>query len=236
MDGEVALLAATLGVARAARDGACPAGATGRPSRELRLSAVMPWPEKWHRWQRNGCLATSSRSWFEPCGSWHDEAVLADRRVLVQERPALLGVALVAELVDRVAPGSSSAFDAVVRVVAARAAHLAFAHRVVRRAQRLGALRLVAREAGVRIGLVFSCAFSDLKPWTLWHDMQATLRRACMLLGKLAWLPFSWQVRQVALISLALLFFREGTGPWSRQPSGSSRARPRSCGRSRSSG
>ena len=27
-------------------------GATGRPSSELALSAVSPWPEKWQRWQR----------------------------------------------------------------------------------------------------------------------------------------------------------------------------------------
>ena len=24
----------------------------------------------WQRWHRNGCLATSIRSLFEPCGSW----------------------------------------------------------------------------------------------------------------------------------------------------------------------
>src|SRR5207247_3214329 len=31
----------------------------------------------WHRWQRNGRLATSMRSLFEPCGSWQ---VTQDRK------------------------------------------------------------------------------------------------------------------------------------------------------------
>ena len=45
--------------------------------------------------------------------------------------------------------------------------------------------------------------------------VQATLRRACMLLRKLAWFAFSWQVRQVSLICLAVLSLSVGTGPFS---------------------
>src|SRR5581483_17301 len=31
----------------------------------------------WQRWQRYGCLATSMRSLFDPCGSWHVTHALA---------------------------------------------------------------------------------------------------------------------------------------------------------------
>ncbi len=37
----------------------------------------------------------------------------------------------------------------------------------------------------------------------LWHWVHATFRRACLLISKLAWRPFSWHFRQTALISFA---------------------------------
>ena len=79
-------------------------------------------------------------------------AVLADRRVFEEERTALLGVALVAELVDRVR-AQHLGLGAVVGVVAARAAHLPLAYRVVRGLHHLGPLGLVARGAGLGVQL-----------------------------------------------------------------------------------
>ncbi|MCU0252336.1 MAG: hypothetical protein MUE61_19245 [Vicinamibacterales bacterium] len=55
-----------------------------------------------------------------------------------------------------------------------------------------------------------SWAFSDLALWTLWHEVQARLRRACVLIAQLDWPSFSWHVRQVLLMSLALSFFIDG--------------------------
>ena len=57
---------------------------------------------------------------------------------------------------------------------------------------------------------VFSRAFADLESWTLWHDVQATLRRACMPIWYVLWLLFSWQVRQVSLICCDDSFFMDG--------------------------
>src|ERR1700722_2672120 len=76
------------------------------------------------------------------------EAVLAHRRVLEQERTALLGVALVAGVVDR-GLAQQALGGAAVRVVAIGADDLAFAHRHVRRAIHLRAPVLVALEAGI---------------------------------------------------------------------------------------
>ena len=76
------------------------------------------------------------------------EAALAHRRVLPQERAAFLGVALQALLVD-VLGVDHLRVDGVVGIVAARAAHLPFPHRVVGRPQALAADVLVAGEAGV---------------------------------------------------------------------------------------
>src|ERR1043165_246454 len=75
-------------------------------------------------------------------------AVLPHRGVLEQERSALFGVALVAGVIggrlleQRIAEAS-------MRVMAAAAGHLSFAHRHVRGAPDLGALVLVALGAGV---------------------------------------------------------------------------------------
>ena len=76
------------------------------------------------------------------------EAVLAHRRVLPEERAALLGVALVAELVDR-AGDQVGLGQRAVRVVAGQAVHLALAHGVVRGLLHLRAHVLVALEAGL---------------------------------------------------------------------------------------
>ena len=62
------------------------------------------------------------------------QAILAHRRVLPQERTALLGMALVAIVVDRgFADHRLGARHAAVRIVAVRAGQLALAHRHVRR-------------------------------------------------------------------------------------------------------
>lgn len=76
------------------------------------------------------------------------QAVLAHGQVLEQKRPALLGVALVASVIDR---SRSQHFigEAAVRIMTVRTHHFAFARRHVRRAKQLRAPILVALEAGV---------------------------------------------------------------------------------------
>ena len=78
-------------------------------------------------------------------------AVLAHRRMLPQERAALLRMALVAIVVDGGLVQKSLAVGAM-RIVAGRARHLAFANRHVRRAPDFRALVLVALEARVHLG------------------------------------------------------------------------------------
>ena len=77
------------------------------------------------------------------------EAVFAHRRVLEQERPALLRVAGVAGLVDRVGLQQRLG-DAAVRIVAIGAGDLPFRQRHVRAAVELGADVLVAGRARPR--------------------------------------------------------------------------------------
>ena len=76
------------------------------------------------------------------------QTVLAHRRVLEQERPAFLCMALVAIVVDRVLPQQRLGGTAV-RVMTVRAGDLAFAQWHVRRAEHLRTLVLMALEAGV---------------------------------------------------------------------------------------
>src|SRR5664280_2964399 len=75
-------------------------------------------------------------------------AVLAHRSVLEQERPALLGMARVANVVDRIFLQQRLGVAAM-RIMTIRAHDLAFAHRHMRRAEHLRAPVLVALEAGV---------------------------------------------------------------------------------------
>ena len=58
------------------------------------------------------------------------QAVLANRRMFEQERPALLGMALVASLIDRCGP-EQRLIRGAVRLMAVGADHLAFAQRHV---------------------------------------------------------------------------------------------------------
>ena len=81
------------------------------------------------------------------------EAVLAHRRVLPQERAALLGVAGVAVLVDR-GLQQHPLVGRAVRVVAARALQLALAQRHVARAHQLGLLLQVAARAQLHLRLL----------------------------------------------------------------------------------
>jgi hypothetical protein len=76
-------------------------------------------------------LATSIRSLFVPVCVMAGRAVLEHRRVLPQERPALLGVAADAALVNRGACLEQLHVGAAMHVVARRAAHLAFTNRHV---------------------------------------------------------------------------------------------------------
>ena len=78
-------------------------------------------------------------------------AVVAHRSVLVQERPALLGVAADARLVQPVAGLEQLDVGRAVRVVARRALHLALGDRHVRRTAHLGGLLLMARLAQLRL-------------------------------------------------------------------------------------
>src|SRR5580765_4376191 len=88
------------------------------------------------------------------------EAVLAHRLVLPEKRPSLFGVALVALVVHR-RRIDHLGLRRVVRVVAAGALHLAFAHRVMRGTLVFRANLLVAGEA--RLGVA--------------HGLQLRLRR-----------------------------------------------------------
>src|SRR5450631_1526137 len=76
------------------------------------------------------------------------QAVGANRRMLEQERSALLGMALVASVIDRGGPQQSFIRGAV-RLMAVGADHLAFAQRHVGRARHLCTTILVALEAGL---------------------------------------------------------------------------------------
>src|SRR5262245_20931843 len=80
-----------------------------------------------------------------------DRAVLLHRRVVAHERPALLHVAGVAGVADRVAHHHRRP-DCPVHVVAVGAADLALADRVARGPVDVSALILVAGEAHVRLG------------------------------------------------------------------------------------
>ena len=77
-----------------------------------------------------------------------DGAVLFDRRVLVNPRAALVGVAGRAQVDDRVA-AQTRLDERAVRVVAVLAAHLAFDDRVVRGLEDLGAHVAVALDAAL---------------------------------------------------------------------------------------
>src|SRR5262249_52354940 len=90
------------------------------------------------------------------------EAVLTHRRVLPQERPALLRVAREAEVVDRLGRDHLR-LRAVVRVVAARAAELPFAHPVVRDPLPLPTDRRMAREARLLLGRRLELGFDGLR-------------------------------------------------------------------------
>src|SRR6266516_2251390 len=79
------------------------------------------------------------------------EAVLAYRGMFPQERAALLRMASVAIVVDGGLVQKSLAVGPM-RIVAARARHLAFANRHVRRAPDFCALVLVTLETGIRLG------------------------------------------------------------------------------------
>ena len=76
------------------------------------------------------------------------DATLADRGVLPEERPPLFGMARVADVVDGIGDQQGTARRAM-RVVAVDARHLAFGQRHVRTPAELGALLLVALEAGL---------------------------------------------------------------------------------------
>ena len=81
------------------------------------------------------------------------EAVLTDGSVLPEERPALLGVARVAVLVDR-GLQDHLVVGRAVRVVAARALELALAQRHVARPEELGLLLQVAARAQIHLRLL----------------------------------------------------------------------------------
>ena len=77
-------------------------------------------------------------------------AVLHDRRVLPQEGTAPFGVATEAILIER-ALNQLFGIGRAVRIVAARAGHLAFAEGHMRRALQLGTPHLVAPQAEFRL-------------------------------------------------------------------------------------
>ena len=104
-------------------------------------------------------------------------AVVADRRVLVQERPALLRVAADARLVQPVAHLEQLDVDRPVRVVARGALHLALGDRHVRGAAQLGDLLLMARLAQRRLRLGLQLAFERLR------RVHAVARRAREVAG-----------------------------------------------------
>src|SRR5262245_34896270 len=79
------------------------------------------------------------------------QAALAHRGMLPQERAALLRMASVAIVIDGGLVQKSFCVGPM-RIVAARARHLAFANRHVRRAPDFRALVLVTLETGVRLG------------------------------------------------------------------------------------
>src|SRR5215472_3463511 len=81
------------------------------------------------------------------------QAVFPHRRVLEQERAALLSVAFVTGVVDGVFPQQRFGRAAAVRIVTVRTGDLAFAQRHVRRAEDLGASVLVTLETGVHLDL-----------------------------------------------------------------------------------
>ena len=78
-------------------------------------------------------------------------AIVRGRRMLPQERPALLGVAAVTGLVDGVLDQQLRRGRSM-RVVAIRAGHLAVGDRMGRQVMRLGTLRLVAGKADFALG------------------------------------------------------------------------------------
>ena len=77
---------------------------------------------------------------LEPCGAWQEEQSSVHRRVLPEQRPALLGVALVAGLVERGLDELASARRAV-RLVAIAAGELALLAPGARRASGTGCAR-----------------------------------------------------------------------------------------------
>ena len=100
---------------------------------------------------------------------WHRRQLL-DRLVLEDERPLLVLVAGVAEVVEPHVAVASMASVARVRVVAARAVHLALAHRVV-----VGQLELRRRPRGGRTRQLLS---GFLSSWMPWQSPQATFSMA----------------------------------------------------------
>ena len=132
------------------------------------------------------------------------QAVLAHRRVLPQERAALLGVAGVAVLVDR-GLQQHLVVGRAVRVVAARALQLALAHRHVAGAEQLGLLLQVAARAQDHLRLAEQRlrATSPLG-CASWQATQEMFRLSCVEPIQCFWSPLLWHSMQIADESTAL--------------------------------
>ena len=101
-------------------------------------------------------------------------AVLSNRCVLPQHRPAHFRVAADAHFGDR-ASGLQflDVADRAMRVVTRRTGHLAFAHgHVCDGALGLGDLQPMARRAHSVCVVLTSCCSADFGLWTLWHVVQ----------------------------------------------------------------
>ena len=127
------------------------------------------------------------------------QAVLTDRRVLPEERAALLGVAGVAVLVDR-GLQQHLVVRRAVRVVAARALHLALAQRHVAGADELGLLLQVAARAQLHLRRLQQRLDRRRPPSGAGcgTGVQATWRLSWLEPIQCFWPPLLWQSMQTA--------------------------------------
>jgi len=116
------------------------------------------------------------------------QAILAHRRVLEQERPALFGMTLVASVIDRIG-AQHRLGEAAMRIMAIRAGDLAFSDRHVCRPQNLSTLILMALEAGVGLEWCFqreACRHVRHNRVTIATGDAALFMHAALPIGSLA--------------------------------------------------
>src|SRR5512147_856249 len=157
----------------------------------------------WQRWHSIGTLATSIRSLFEPCGSWHvtqfsrptacsnrngprfsawqlaqDSAIeLPTRSILTLSEPCGLW-----QEVHSIFPSRTGMCDDLWILLTS------FWWQALQVSSCVSAL---------------SCPFSDFGAWTLWHVVHETLRASCLPPAQLLCSLRLWQLVQVSLTARA---------------------------------